>query len=99
MQSALKKVTLLFSGNPLRKVKVLSSPTFLKIWQDVQPSLPPPPQQKRVGGGEGAHLELSGELHKSEVLLIASTLLAVKAENIYRNTIKMHKPMETELRH
>ena len=39
---------------------------------------------------------LRGELHKSEVLLIASTLLLVKAENMYRNTIKMHKKMETE---
>ena len=31
---------------------------------------------------------MRGELHKSEVLLIASTLLVVKAENIYWNTIK-----------
>ena len=38
--------------------------------------------------------QLRGELHKSEVFLIASTLLVVKAENIYRNTIKMHKTME-----
>ena len=41
--------------------------------------------------------QLRGELHKSEVLLIASTLLVVQAENVYRNTIKMHKMMETEL--
>ena len=40
--------------------------------------------------------QLRGELHKSEVLLIASTLPVGKAENIYRNTIKMHKTMETE---
>ena len=33
---------------------------------------------------------LNGELHKSEVLLIASTLLVVKTENIYRNTTEMH---------
>ena len=39
------------------------------------------------------------ELHKSEVLLIASALLMVKAKNIYWNTIKMHKTMETELSH
>ena len=32
-----------------------------------------------------------------EVLLIASTLLVVKTENIYRNTSKMHIMMETEL--
>ena len=43
--------------------------------------------------------KLRGELHKSEVFLIASPLLVVKAENIYRNTIKMHKTMETELSH
>ena len=36
-------------------------------------------------------------LNKSEVLLIASILHMVKAENMYRNTIKMHKTMETEL--
>ena len=34
---------------------------------------------------------LSDELHKSEILLIASTLLAVKTKNIYRNTIEMNK--------
>ena len=28
--------------------------------------------------------QLSGELHKSEVLLIASTLFVVKTENIFR---------------
>ena len=43
--------------------------------------------------------QLGGELHKSEVLLIASTLLVVKAENIYRKTIKMHKTMRAELSH
>ena len=43
--------------------------------------------------------QLIGEFHKSEVLLIASTLLVVKAKNIYWNTIKMHKMMETELSH
>ena len=35
-------------------------------------------------------LKLSGELHISKVLLIASTLLVVKAENIYRKTRKVH---------
>ena len=35
--------------------------------------------------------QLRGELHKSEVLLITRTLLVVKAENIYRNTIKCTK--------
>ena len=43
--------------------------------------------------------QLRGELYKSEVLLIASTLIVMKAENIYRNTIKMHKTMETKLSH
>ena len=43
--------------------------------------------------------QLIGEFHKSEVLLIASTLLVVKAKNIYWNTIKMHKMMKTELSH
>ena len=42
-------------------------------------------------------LELSRELHISEDLLIASTLLLVKAENIYRNTGKMHITIEREL--
>ena len=32
--------------------------------------------------------QLRGELHKSEVLLIASTLRVVKAKKIYRSTIK-----------
>ena len=41
---------------------------------------------------------LSGELQKSEVLLIARTLLMVKAKNLYRNTSKMLKTMETELK-
>ena len=40
--------------------------------------------------------QLSGELHKSEVLLIASTLLMVKTKNIYWNTSKMHIMIETE---
>ena len=31
--------------------------------------------------------QLRGELHKSKVLLITSTLLVVKAENIYRNIV------------
>ena len=35
------------------------------------------------------------ELDKSEILRIVSTLLLVKAENIYRNTTKMHKTIET----
>ena len=34
---------------------------------------------------------MRGEVHKSEVLLIGSTLLVVKVENIYMNTIKMQK--------
>ena len=42
-------------------------------------------------GLSSATEQLRGELHKSEVLLIASTLLAVKVENIYRNTIKCTK--------
>ena len=38
----LKKVNPLFPTNPLIKIKVLSSPPFLKIWLEVQP---PPPQK------------------------------------------------------
>ena len=34
---------------------------------------------------------LRDELHKNKVLLITSTLLVVKAKNIYQNTTKMHK--------
>ena len=41
-------------------------------------------------------LKLNGELHKSEDLLITSTLLVLKTENIYQNTSKMHMAMETE---
>ena len=40
---------------------------------------------------------LSGELHKSEVLLITSTLLGVKAENMYQKRSKLHIVMETKL--
>ena len=40
---------------------------------------------------------LREKVHKSEVLLIARILLVVKAENIYKNTTKMNKTMETEL--
>ena len=40
-----------------------------------------------------------GELHKSEILVIASTLLVGKTKNIYQSTIKMHKLMEIELSH
>ena len=48
---------------------------------------------------QGKTEQLSDELHKSDVLLTASTLLVVKAEKIYRNTINMHQTMETELTH
>ena len=41
--------------------------------------------------------QLRGELHKSKVLLIASTLLVVKTENIYQKIIQMQKTIETEL--
>ena len=40
---------------------------------------------------------LSGELNKSEVLLISSTLLVVNTENVYQNTSKIHITMETSL--
>ena len=42
-----------------------------------------------------ANEHLKGEPHKREVFLIASSLIVVKAENIYRNTTKMNKTMET----
>ena len=42
---------------------------------------------------------LRGDLHKNEVVIITSTLLVVKAKNIYPNSIKMHKTMETEFSH
>ena len=42
---------------------------------------------------------LTDELHKSEVPVIASSLLVVQAENIYRNKIEMHKTMDTGLSH
>ena len=43
--------------------------------------------------------QLKGELHESEVLPITSTLSVVKDENIYQNTITMHKIIEAELSH
>ena len=39
---------------------------------------------------------LRGEPRKIEIVLFTSTLLLVKAKNIYWNTTKMHKTMETE---
>ena len=38
----MKKVTPLFPSNLPLKVQVLSSPSFLKIWLEVQLLLPPP---------------------------------------------------------
>ena len=40
---------------------------------------------------------ISGELYKNDVLLIASTLLVVKTENIYQKKSKIHITMESEL--
>ena len=45
----------------------------------------------------GANEQLSGELYIREIILIASTRLVVKTENIYWNTRKMQITMETEL--
>ena len=39
MRPSLKKSYPLFSSNPPLKVEVLSNPTFLKIWLEVQPLL------------------------------------------------------------
>ena len=39
------------------------------------------------------------ELHNGEVHLIANTLVVVKAKNIYWNTTKMLKLIESELSH
>ena len=39
------------------------------------------------------------KLYRSELLLIASTLLVVKAENIYWNINEIHKAINTELSH
>ena len=58
------------------------------------PSKPSQSSSRRVSTFKDSSVllnNLRGELHKSEVLLIASTLLVVKAENIYRNTIKYAK--------
>ena len=43
--------------------------------------------------------QVRGKVHKSEVLLIASIVLVVKAKNICWNTIETRKTMETELSH
>ena len=40
----------LFPSNPIQKVKVLSSPLFLKNCLEAQPTSPPPP-----AGRESAH--------------------------------------------
>ena len=42
----LKKVTDLFPSNPPLKVEVLSSPSFFKIWLEVQPH--PPAEREGV---------------------------------------------------
>ena len=42
---------------------------------------------------------LTGKLHKSEVVLITSTLLVEKSETIYQNTAKMYKTMKAEVSH
>ena len=58
LQTLLKKVTPLFPSNPLLKVKVLSSPPFLKIWLEGQPPPPFPPTTTGGGGeGGGAHYD------------------------------------------
>ena len=53
----LKKVTDLFPSNPPLKVEVLSSPSFLKIWLEVQPL---PPAEK---GGGCAHYDTKSHLY------------------------------------
>ena len=50
-----------------------------------------------LSGLIGATEYVKSELHKSEVLLIISTVLVVKTENINRNSNKMHKTIETNL--
>ena len=50
-----------------------------------------------IDSSELLNIWVSGELYKSEFLLISSTLLVVKDENIYQNTSKMHITMDTEL--
>ena len=42
-------------------------------------------------------LNMKEDPNKSEILLVTSTLLEVKAENIYQNATKMHQKMEAEL--
>ena len=39
--------------------------------------------------------QLSDELNKTDVLLIATTMLVVKTENIYQDTSKAHIAMKT----
>ena len=50
-----------------------------------------------IDASELLNIWVSGELYKSEFLLISSTLLVVKDKNIYQNTSKMHITMDTEL--
>ena len=53
-------------------------------------SLGKQPNQLRAAADVSPTEQLSSELRKSESVVIASTLLVVKAKKIYRNTSKMH---------
>ena len=46
--SPLQKVTTLFTSRPPLKIEILSSPPFLKIWQEAQPLQPTPAERKGV---------------------------------------------------
>ena len=50
----------------------------------------------RLQGLISTTAHLRSELDKSKTLLTANTLLAIKAENIYGNTTRMDKTIETQ---
>ena len=83
IKKSLKNVTLFFHLNPVR----LNGQGYEK--------------QKGIGTSDliSATEHLTGKLHKSEVVLITSTLLVEKSETIYQNTAKMYKTMKAEVSH
>ena len=67
--TTIKKVTTNIPSNSPLKIKVFSSPIFLKIWLEVEFHLPPPPSKERVGG---AHVFI-------QICFILNTILSFKS--------------------
>ena len=67
--TTIKKVTTNIPSNSPLKIKVFSSPIFLKIWLEVEFHLPSPPSKERVGG---AHVFI-------QIGFILNTILSFKS--------------------